>query len=454
MNDTENGSKGLSGELPRDIFAEKALIGCLLLDGEVFDEIIDISLTREDFFHPQYGLIYESIKNLHFATQPVDFVTVCSKLTDEGKIEQVGGREAILSITEEQGSAANVYHYGKTVKDKSILRDIIRTATKVVEKGTNFKGDTTEFIAEVEANFFKLTSETKRGGLRDLKGFLKQNLRQLEDDSRQAGEMSGLPTGFIELDKKLLGMQPGQMIVLAARPAMGKTSLALNMAVNTCRASGHPVAIFSLEMLAPELSMRILSSEAGVDANRLRTKNFLDTDLRKMGDAVRELSNMPLFINDQADVTIIDIRSQCRKIKAENGLGMVIIDYLQLMHSHSGNPSREQQISEISRGLKGLAKEMECPVMALSQLNRQVESRVDKRPGLADLRESGSIEQDADVVLFVYRDEVYNPNTKEPGIAEIIVGKNRAGETGAAKVAWIGAQTKFTNLERFRTQEQ
>lgn len=446
----ESAKKAPAGELPRDLFSEKALIGCLLLDGGSFDEITDLSLTKADFFHPQYGMIFETIKDLHFASSPIDFITVCSRLSDSGKLEQVGGQEFILNITEEQGSAVNVHQYAKNIKDKSILRDIVRTATKIIEKGTSFNGDTEEFIAEVESSFFKLTSETKRGGLKNLKSFLKQNLRDLEDESRNPGEMSGLPTGFGELDKKLLGMQAGQLIILAARPAMGKTSLALNIAVNTCKSTELPVAVFSLEMLSNELSMRILSSHASIDSGRLRTKNFLDTDLRRMADAVRELSSLPIFINDSADVTILDIRSQCRKIKAEHGLGLVIIDYLQLMSSHTKNPSREQQISEMSRGLKNLAKEMECPVIALSQLNRAVESRVDKRPGLADLRESGSIEQDADIVLFVYRDEVYNPNTKEPGIAEVIVSKNRAGETGSAKLSWIGAQTRFGNLEYHR----
>ena len=244
----------------------------------------------------------------------------------------------------------------------------------------------------------------------------------------------------------LLGMQAGQLIILAARPAMGKTSLALNLAVNTCKATHLPVAIFSLEMVAAELSMRVLSSEAGVDSSRLRTKDFLDTDLRKMGKSVQELSQLPLFINDSAGSGLLDIKSQCRKIKLENGLGLIIIDYLQLMQSHNKLLSREQQISEISRGLKELAKELGCPVIALSQLNRSLESRPDKRPMPSDLRESGAIEQDADIILFVYRDEVYNKESKDKGIAEVIIGKNRAGETGTAKLAWIGSQTKFGNL--------
>ncbi|MFZ4712271.1 MAG: replicative DNA helicase [Bacteriovoracaceae bacterium] len=434
-------------ELPHDLLAEKSLIGSLLIDGDSFDQVSNIGLSREDFYHPQYGIIFEIVRDLSFNSEPIDLVTVCAKLADRGKLEVVGGQTGVLTIIEDQVSSANIVAYAKVVKEKALIRNVIRTAVKVVEMGTNFSGESKDFISEVEAKFFQLTSQSKTGGLKDIKSFLKQNLKDLENSERERGDISGLPTGFKELDKKLLGLQAGQLIILAARPAMGKTSLALNMAVNSVRATGLPVSIFSLEMVSSELTMRILSSEASVDSQRLRTKNLLDTDLRSIGVAVKELSNLPIYIDDKGDINLVDIKSQCRKIKMDQGLGLVIIDYLQLMHSHTGgNTQREQQIAEISRGLKNLAKELECPIMALSQLNRAVEARVDKRPGLADLRESGSIEQDADIVLFVYRDEVYNKDSKDKGIAEIIVGKNRAGETGTAKVAWIASQTKFANL--------
>ncbi len=436
----------MNNELPHDLLAEKSLLGCLLIDSGSYDEINDLNLIKDDFYHPQYGVIFDTVRSLHINNEPIDMVTVCSKLNDMGKLDMIGGQSAILNMIEDQASSANVYHYAKNIKDKSLLREIVRTATRVIESGTNFKGNLDDFINEVESGFFKLTSQTKNEGLKDLKNILKLNLKELENTQRNKGEISGLPTGFKEIDKRLLGLQPGQLIVLAARPAMGKTALALNLAINSAKHSGLPVAIFSLEMLAPELSMRILASEAAVDSMRLRTKNYLDSDLRNIATAVQSLSNLPLFINDAADITLIDIRSQCRKIKIEQGLGLVVIDYLQLMQSHSKNPSREQQISEISRGLKNLAKELECPVIALSQLNRAVEARTEKRPMVSDLRESGSIEQDADIVMLLYRDEVYNKETKDKGIAEVIVGKNRAGETGTAKLAWIGSQTKFANL--------
>ena len=435
-----------SVDLPHDLLAERSLIGCLLVDGQSYDDISDLDLVRDDFYHPKFGIIYICIQDLANSNRPIDYVTVCSRLTEMGQLDSVGGQEFVSEIIEDQASSTNVYHYAKTVKDKSALRDIIRTAQRVAAKGIEHSGSIDDFAREVEQSFFEITNVAKSGGMSKLNSCLKTNLKELEDNSRSAGELSGLSTGYPMLDRYLLGMQSGQLIVLAARPGMGKTSLALNIATKTCKQSELPVAIFSLEMLDSELSMRILSSEAKVDSKRLRTKNFLDTDLRSIGSAIQELSNLPIYINDNGNTTAPDILSQCRKIKSEQGLGLIIIDYLQLMRSHTGNPSREQQIAEISRGLKSMAKELQCPVIALSQLNRSVESRPDKRPNTADLRESGSIEQDADIVMMVYRDDFYNKDSKEPGIAEIIVAKNRAGETGTAKLAWVGAHTSFENL--------
>jgi len=433
-------------DLPHDLLSEKSLLGCLLVDSSALDDVSDLALAADNFYHPQYGIIFQAVKDVFLASRPIDYVTVCSRLSEVGKLELVGGQTAILELFEDQASSANVYHYGKIVKDKYSLRELVKTAMRIADLGRSFKGKAEDFISEVEASFFKITNSAKHSGMVKLNECLKENIRDLADNSRKPGEITGLPTGYKHLDRLLLGMQPGQLIVLAARPAMGKTALALNMALNTCISTKLPVAIFSLEMLSAELSMRLLSNRAKVDSKRMRTKEFFDQDMKNIGRAINELSALPILINDSGDVTVPDIQSQCRKIKSEQGLGMVIIDYLQLMRSHSNNPSREQQISEISRSLKNMAKELKCPVMALSQLNRQVEARPNKRPNTADLRESGAIEQDADIVMFVYRDEVYNPDTKEKGIAEIIVGKNRSGEIGTAKLAWVGAHTSFENL--------
>ncbi len=437
-------------ELPHDLLSEKSLLGCLIADSSAFEEIISLKLTAEDFYHPIYGIIFNSIKELYQALKPIDYVTISSHLSDLGKIEEVGGQAFILELVEDYATSTNVIHYAKTVKEKSLVRNVVRTAMSVAETGVSYAGDVEDFISEVESKFFKLTLESKTGGLLKLNHCLKQNLKELEDDSRTEGEIAGLSTGFDDLDKKLLGLQAGQLIVLAARPAMGKTSFALNVATNSCKRSGLPVVIFSLEMLAAELSMKILSSEAHIDSRKLKTKNFHDSDLRSIGKAVQSLSQMPIFINDSGDTTLADIQGHCRKVKIEHGLGLVIVDYLQLMRSSGSqfSTNREQQISEISRGLKSLAKELECPIISLSQLNRGVESRTDKRPILSDLRESGSIEQDADIVLMIYRDEVYNQDTKEKGIAEIIIGKNRSGETGTTKLSWIGPTTSFHSLAK------
>lgn len=433
-------------ELPHDLLAEKALVGCLIIDGSAFDEISNFQLSGKFFYDPRYGKVFDVISELSGSNRAIDYVTVCHKLKDQGKLEEIGGESFVSSLAEDQASSANVYEYAKIVRDKYSIREIIKTAMQVVQRGMSFTGEADDFIQEVESSFFKLTNDAKNGGMVRLHTTLKQNLKELEDTSRLMGEIAGLSTGYPRLDELLLGMQPGQLIVLAARPAMGKTSLALNVAVSSCLQSGLPVAIFSLEMLATELSMRLLTGRAKVDSKRVRKKMFLDTDLRNIAKATQELSALPIFINDSGNTTILDIQSQCRKIKADQGLGLIVIDYLQLMGSANKSIQREQQIAEISRGLKTMAKELGCPVIALSQLNRGVESRPNKRPTTADLRESGAIEQDADIVMFVYRDEVYNQDTKEPGIAEIIIGKNRAGEIGTAKLAWVGAYTSFENL--------
>lgn len=432
-------------EFPHDLIAEKSLLGCLLIDGAAFDEIVDIGVVKDDFFHPQYGFIFEAIHQLAINSEPIDYVSVCSKLTDMGKLAVVGGSPSIIDLSESVGTIANVHHYAKTVKDKSVVREILRTCQKVMTDGMNFNGSVPDFINDVEANFFKLTSQTKLGGLADIKAVLRENLKAIEKQNGK-DEISGIQTGFKKLDEKLLGMQPGQLIIIAARPAMGKTSFVLNIAVNSVKLSGLPIAFFSLEMLAPELSGRILASEAGIDAKLLRTKNFQPYEMQKLMKAVQTISNLPIKINDAGDINLLDIKSQCRKLKTEQGLGLVVIDYLQLMGSHTNNTNPVERTTEISRGLKNLAKELGCPVIALSQLNRSAAARPDKRPMLNDLRDSGSIEQDADVVLLIHREEYYNPDTNEKGIGEIIVAKNRAGEPGPVKLAWIASQTKFADL--------
>ncbi|HXH32323.1 MAG TPA: replicative DNA helicase [Bacteriovoracaceae bacterium] len=434
-------------ELPHDLGAEKALLGCLLIDNSSFDEISDVGIYPDDFYHPQFGIIFSAIRELHIDSMPFDIVTVSSRLNDLGKLEKIGGQTGLVSICDEIGSSANVEHYARLIKQKSVLREVVRTATRIMQSGTNFSGDIEAFLQDVEASFFKLTSQTKNNKMVTLKEALYENLKELESPARGKGEISGVSTGFKSLDSKLLGLQPGQMIIIAARPGLGKTALALNWAVAAAKQTSLPVAVFSYEMMHVELSMRLLASEACIDGRKLKTKDFNEMDLRSISGAVQKLSNLPIYINDVGSTTLIDIRSYCRKIKAEKGLAMVVIDYLQLMPPHQAKQSREQEIAEISRGIKMLANELEVPIVALSQLNRSAASRTDRRPQLQDLRESGSIEQDANIVLLIHREDAYDLNSPKKGIAEIIIAKNRNGEPGTVELAWIGSQTKFAEQE-------
>lgn len=434
-------------ELPHDFLAEKALVGSLLIDNAAFDEITDIQLGPEDFYHPHYGIIFNAINDQAVSSLPFDLVSVSAKLSDLGKLEVIGGQNALVNLVEDTASSANIYHYSTIVKNKSTLRAIVRNSMRISEQGMNFVGDIKEFIEEVESSFFNLASQTRTNFVKTLKDSLKENLKNMDKGKREPGEILGLSTGWPSIDKKLLGMQAGQMIIVAARPAMGKTAFALNLAMNSCKASKLPVMLYSYEMLAPELSGRLLSSEANIDSRKLRTNDFNDMDMRNISVAIKNMSSLPIYINDSGGTTLLDIKSQSRKIKTEQGLGLIIIDYLQLMKPHVRKSSREQEIAEISRGIKELAKELECPIIALSQLNRSAASRTDRRPQMQDLRESGSIEQDADIVILLHREEYYDENTPKKGIAEIIVAKNRSGEQGTVEMAWIASQTKFSELQ-------
>lgn len=444
---------GPHNELPHDINAEKALLGCLLIDNSSFDEISDVNLESTDFYHPQYGIIFKAIKDLHIEAMPFDIVTVASRLNDFGKLETIGGQSALVTICDEIGSAANIEYYGKLIKQKSVLREVVRTATRVMQTGTNFTGSVDDFLQEVEANFFKLTAQAKNNKMVPLKQALYENLKELEKPARAKGEIMGVSTGFHSIDKSLLGLQPGQLVLIAARPGMGKTALALNWAVAAAKQTNMAVAVFSYEMMYAELSMRLLASEACVDGRKLKTKEFNELDLRSISNAVHKLSNLKLYINDSGATTLMDIRSYCRKLKAEQGLAMIVVDYLQIMPMHVKKQNREQEIAELSRGFKMLANELEIPVVALSQLNRTAASRTDRRPQLQDLRESGSLEQDANIVCLIHREDYYDPDTPKKGIAEVIIAKNRNGEPGTVELSWIGSQTKFADLAPQKTEQ-
>ena len=434
-------------DLPHDLISEKALLGCLLMDGQSFDQISDLRLEVRDFYSPKHGLVYEAVAELVMENSAVDYVSLQGRLGDKGKLESIGGVSFLTDLVEDQASSTNIHHYGKTVKDKSRMRDMIRAGMRVADLGRSYNGKVEDFVDEVEGLFFNLTGQARAGQMVQLKTCLLESLKDLEDIGENAGEAMGLSTGYRQLDKYFLGMRPGQLIVLAARPGMGKTALALNMAAHVCEQAKKPVAIFFSgnggQGAFHAFAQRQVQSRF---QKKFGPRTIPPRILKVMGSAIQELSAYPIFINDSGSTTVVDIQSQCRKLLSEYGLGLVIVDYLQLMSSPNKTYSREQQIAEMSRTLKVMARELKCPVLAMSQLNRGSEARPNKRPQMSELRESGAIEQDADIVALIYRDDYYNPDTPEPGVAEIIVGKNRNGETGTAKLAWLGPYTSFENL--------
>lgn len=445
-------------ELPHDVGAERALIASLILNQYIFDQIIDLRISQEDFYDKRLGVIYKAICELVLNNRPVDFITVISMLSDMNKIEFIGGNLFLSDIVDNHVTVANAYGYAQSVKEKSTLRNIIETSIEIANEGYKHEGLIKDFISNVETKYFKLTTQSKVNKSKSLNELVRSNLRTLEDNTRQLGEIEGLSTGYPALDKYLLGLRSGQLVIVGARPGMGKSAFALNLAVNAVNQSGLPAIIFTLEMQCEELSMRILSSMAKVDGKKIRSKNFGPHDLSQIAKSASKMSKMPIYIDDTSAISLMEITSICRKKKSDEGLSLVVIDYLQLMGVNKSVP-REQQISEISRGLKAMAKDLGIPVIALSQLNRVSEANNNKgfdkggaskninRPTSSNLRESGAIEQDADAILLIYRDDYYNKeNSADPGVAEIIITKNRGGETGTVRLAWVGAYTSFENL--------
>lgn len=434
-------TKLVADEYPHDLLAEKSFLGSLIIDNRSFDEVSDLNFSGEEFYNQNHAIIFVAIKELFMSGSSYDIVTLASKLTDQGKLERVGGQSFLIELCEHVGSSANVAAYGLIVKEKAVLREVMRASSRVFTAAGDFSGSLDTFLQDVESSFFKLTTQSKGNRMISIRESLFENLKDLESPARAPGEISGVTTGFRDLDQRFLGLQAGQMIIVAARPGMGKTALALNWAVAAAKQTNLPVAVFSYEMTHTELSMRLLASESCVDSRKLKKKDFNQLDLKNIGLATQKLSNLKLMVNDVGSTNLIDIRSYCRKLKAEQGLAMIVIDYLQLMPPHVKKQSREQEISEISRGIKMLAGELGVPIVALSQLNRSSEARTGKRPQLSDLRESGSLEQDANIVCLIHRED------KASSIAKVLVEKNRNGEPGDVELNWIGSLTKFTDIE-------
>lgn len=436
---------------PNDVEAEQAVIGSMLTDRDAVISAIEV-LKEEDFYREDNKTIYEAILNLYNRSEPIDIITLKAELTSMGMFDKIGGLEYIVGLPEKVPTTANVEKYISIVKEKSELRRLIKAANEIIEQGYDPTENIDDIMNSAEKKIFNIMQDKDQKSYSPIKDVLIDAFTELEQLYNQKQHITGVPTGFIDLDYKTAGLHNSDLILIAARPAMGKSAFALNIATNAALKAKVPAVLFSLEMSKEQMVNRILCSEAMVDSNKVRTGKIDDDDWIKLADTMGDLSEAPIYIDDTPGISINEIRAKCRKLKLEKNIGLVVIDYLQLVQGSSkrAQGSREQEISEISRSLKILAKEINVPVIALSQLSRAPEQRPDHRPMLSDLRESGAIEQDADIVMFLYRDDYYNEDSEDKGLAEVIVAKHRAGSTGTVKLVWLGNYTKFANMERYR----
>jgi replicative DNA helicase len=435
---------------PHDLDAEESLLGAMLLSNDAVVAAIE-ACAATDFYKPAHGHIFAAVLSLFEAGEPVDAITVADELKRRGMLEQVGDPTVLVSLQANTPSLANAGHYARIVEEHSLLRRLIGVAGELAELGYAVPEDVTATIDEAERLVFDLSERRTADSVESLRNLIGPSLDRIEELSHRSTRITGVATGYVELDDVLAGLQPSSLTIVGARPAMGKTSLALGMLAHVGTVLRRPALLFSLEMGHLELTQRLLASEARVDSQRMRTGHLHDSDWGKVGAAVSRLSESTIFIDENPHLTVMDIRARARRLKKSEGdLGLVVVDYLQLMTGRSKAENRQVEVSEISRGLKILARELECPVVALSQLSRNLEARQDKRPMLSDLRESGSLEQDADVVLFIYREELYDPETPidRRGLAEIIVAKHRNGPTGSAHLVFLGQFARFDNLQQ------
>jgi len=435
--------------LPHDKEAEQGVLGAILHNNEAIHQASEF-LTPDHFFSPAHREIFRGMQALTERNDPIDEITLGNYLRGRNKLDQVGGLVYLAELLDLTPVSSNVLVYAEIVREKHQLRALIDAALNIAAEGRQSPENAQELIQKAENIFLELSTKSTRRNFSRLKDLFDDNFRQLEAAQDRTDGLTGLPSGFIALDKFTNGLQPSDLIILAARPSMGKTSFALNMARHAAVHKTASVAIYSLEMSKEQLALRLLCSEAGVDNQRLRSGTLDDFDWDKLAAAAGALSEARVFIDDTPEVTPLAIKASARRIQAEHGLDMIVVDYLQLMRSHNRTDNREQEISEISRGLKAIAKELKVPVIACAQLNRALENRPDKRPRLSDLRESGSIEQDADLVMFIYRDEVYHPESEDHGIAEIHIAKHRNGPITTSnkdiRLVFIAQHTKFGNL--------
>ncbi|AJW45131.1 MULTISPECIES: replicative DNA helicase [Ralstonia] len=437
---------------PHSIEAEQSVLGGLLLDNAAWDRIADF-INEHDFYRYDHRLIFHHIGKLISQAKPADVITVYEQLQAAGKAEEVGGLAYLNALAQNTPSAANIRRYAEIVRDRGVLRQLVTIADEISAGAFNPQGrDVRQLLDEAESKVFAIAEEGARGqkGFLEIQPLLTQVVERIDElyHRDNQNDITGVPTGFVDLDRMTSGMQPGDLIIVAGRPSMGKTAFSLNIGEHVAVEQGLPVAVFSMEMAGTQLAMRMLGSVGRLDQHRLRTGRLLDEDWPRLTHAIQKMNDAQLFIDETPALNPMELRARSRRLARQCGqLGLIIIDYLQLMSgSGGGGENRATEISEISRSLKGLAKELNCPVIALSQLNRSLEQRPNKRPVMSDLRESGAIEQDADVILFIYRDQVYNPDSPDKGTAEIIIGKQRNGPIGTVRLTFLGEYTKFDNF--------
>ncbi len=435
---------------PHSVEAEQSVLGGLLLDNSSWDRIADI-ISDDDFYRFDHRIIWQHITRLIGLARPADVITVYESCTTAGKAEDAGGLAYLNALAHNTPSAANIRRYAEIVRERSMLRKLVSVSDDIASAAFNPQGkEARQILDEAEARVFQIAQEGAKGnkGFQDIQPLLAQVVDRIDELYHREGdsEITGVPTGFVDLDRMTSGLQPGDLIIVAGRPSMGKTSLSMNIGEHIAIEQGLPVAVFSMEMGAVQLAMRMVGSVGLLDQHRMRTGKLTEDDWPRLTHAVKKVQEAQIYIDESPGLTAMEVRARARRLARQCGqLGLIIIDYLQLMSGSSGSENRATEISEISRALKGLARELNCPLIALSQLNRSLEQRPNKRPVMSDLRESGAIEQDADLILFIYRDEVYNPDSPDKGTAELIIGKQRNGPIGTVRVAFQGSSTRFLN---------
>ena len=435
---------------PHSIEAEQSVLGAMIVNKEAINTAIEI-IRPDDFYKEANKEIFEAIIVLFNKNEPVDLITLSEELKQRGTLENIGGVTYIANLSSSVATTANTKYYCKIVEEKSILRRLILSSDEIMTKAYEDSEEVEVIIEKAEKNIFDITQGSHREGFSPISEVLLSSFAQIEERAANKGALTGLTTGFTDLDNKISGLQKSDLVLLAARPSMGKTALGINIATNSALKGNASVAIFSLEMSKEQLVQRIISATSHVNLQKIISGNLVDDEWIQVVNSMAPLSQMSIFIDDTAGISLMEMKAKCRRLKIEKGLDLVLVDYLQLMTIGNSQESRQQEISAISRGLKGLAKEMECPVIALSQLSRAPELRSDHRPILSDLRESGAIEQDADVVMFLYRDEYYDQESEKKNIGELIIAKHRNGPTGNIELVWKGDYTKFLNKENYLT---